>query len=127
MSALDHWVEVRNRSRPGPPLLRARWCADFASRLRGLTFRPALPEGEGLVLVEARPGRLATAIHMWMVRFPIGVLWLDENRRVVDRRLARPWGVYLPARAARFVVEGPPALLEGAQLDDLLEFADAAA
>ena len=118
---------VHNRSRPGPPLLRARWCDGFASRLRGLTFRRGLPAGEGLVLVEARAGRLATAIHMWMVGFPIGVLWLDAARTVVDRRLARPWRVYLPRQAACFVVEGPPALLDAAQVGDVLEFEDAGA
>jgi uncharacterized protein len=121
---MSQWVKVVNRSRGGRQIVRARWCATFASRLRGLTFRRGLGPTEGLVLVESAPSRTNTAIHMWGVFFSIGVAWLDADGRVVDTRVARPWRVYIPRAAAQFVLEGPPGMLEFAAVGDQLEFAD---
>ncbi len=106
MSLLRFYDEA---GRPLP--LRVRPCETFRCRLRGLMFRRALAEDEGLFFVEAQSGRLATAIHMFFVPFPIGVLWLDEEGRVVDKVIARPWRIYVPKAAARFYLEGPPALV----------------
>ncbi|MEJ2748556.1 MAG: hypothetical protein P8183_11715, partial [Anaerolineae bacterium] len=39
-------------------LERVRWCADFASKLRGFTFRRHLAEDDGLVLVEKSDSRV---------------------------------------------------------------------
>ena len=118
------WVEIRNRTQ-GRAVIRARWCASFACRLRGLTFRRRLAPGEGLLLVERRAGRTETAIHMAMVFFPLGVVWLDDHRRVVDTRLALPWRIYVPTTAARYVLEADPGVLESVAHGDVLEFVDA--
>lgn len=104
--------------------MRARWCERFLCRLRGLTFRRALGEGEGLLLVDARETRAGSAIHMWGVWIALGVAWLDAQSRVVDRRLAQPWRLYLPAAPARFVLEGHPSMLDRLELGDCLEFED---
>jgi uncharacterized membrane protein (UPF0127 family) len=119
---MARWVTVRNRSRGGEVVQRARWCESFLCRLRGLTFRRSLPRGEGLVLVESREGRAQTAIHMWMVAFPIGVAWLDDQRVVVDTRLALPWRIYVPSRAARYTLEGGPGMLQSVAVGEVLEF-----
>ncbi len=122
---MERWVLVRNRSRGGEAVLRARWCRSFWSRLRGLTFQRSLAPDEGLLLVEARPSRLATAIHMWGMWMDLGVVWLDSQGRVVDRTHARRGRMYLPRRAAQYVLEGPPSLLERVQEGDEVEFVDA--
>jgi uncharacterized membrane protein (UPF0127 family) len=121
---MDRWVRVRNRSRGGATVLLARWCRTFVCRLRGMTFRRVLPEGRGLLLAEARASRLGTTIHMWAVFLPLGVAWLDPEGRVVECREARPWRIYRPAAPARFVLEGPPSMLERLAVGDVLEFED---
>ena len=64
---------------------------------------------------------LDAAIHMFFVPFPLGVIWLDESRRVVHQVLARPWRpYYAPPRLARYFVEGHPRLLPQVSLDDEL-------
>jgi len=104
-------------------LSRVRWCASFASRLRGLTFRRALAPDEGLILVERRAAVAATSIHMFFVSFAIAAVWLDDERRVVHKTLARPWRpFYASPRPARYVLEGPPALLERIAVGDILSF-----
>ena len=116
-------IEIRNE-RHGAKLLTARWCDSFVCRLRGLTFRSSLPAGEGLVLVESDASRLSSSIHMFAVFMPLGVLWLDQDQVVVDRVVAQPWRVYLPQLPARYIVEGPPGLLESAAVGDRLIFDD---
>jgi len=117
------WQGVWNGTRQKRLPVRARRCASFLCRLRGLTFRRRLGRDEALLLVGGREGRVEAAIHMLFVFFPIAVVWLDEEGRVVDRCLARPFRpLYVPRAAARDVLEGPPALLERIALGDVLHF-----
>lgn len=100
-------------------LTRVRWCSSFACKLRGLMFRRALGESEGLLLVEGYASRMGTAIHMLFMAFPIAVIWLDEAFRVVDKAYARPWRLlYMPSRPARYTLEAAPSLLEHVEIGD---------
>jgi len=98
----------------GTPLpLRVRRCDTFFCRLRGLTFRTQLPDGDGLLFVEDRESRLGAAIHMFFVFFSIGVVWLDDDGVVVDTAVARPFGpYYAPCGPARYFLEGPTDLVD---------------
>jgi len=117
------WVAVRRLPEGEVLVPRARWCDAHLCKLRGLTFRRALPPEEGLVLVEARDSRLGAGIHMLCVFFPIAVIWMDSQGDVVDVRLPRPFGPALHTRRpARYILEGVPALLERVQVGDRLEF-----
>ena len=118
-------MRLLNASTNSVLLSNVTWCASFLCRLRGLMFRAALAEGEGLLLVERRDSRLDTAIHMFFMRFPIGVVWLDAGFRVVDTCLARPWRPYYAPRApARYTLETSPALLDKIAIGDELKFED---
>jgi uncharacterized membrane protein (UPF0127 family) len=85
-------------------------------------FRRGLPDGLGLVLVERSEGVANTAIHMFAVPFPIGVLWLNNQNEVVDKVVAKPWRLYSPARPARYVVEGPPVIVDEINVGEKIEF-----
>ena len=98
-------------------------CDTFWKRGRGLMFRRSLAEEEVYLFVERRESVAQTAIHMFFVFFPIAVVWLDGDRRVVDKVLARPFRpYYAPRRAARYYVEGHPSLLDRVSVGDQLEF-----
>jgi uncharacterized protein len=57
-------------------------------RMKGLLGRRDLPAGEGIHL------RPASSVHMFFMRFPIDVVFLDRDLRVVDvRENLRPWRV----------------------------------
>jgi uncharacterized protein len=79
------------------------------ARGRGLMFRDAVPENEGMLFVFDTPDRYG----FWMknVRAPLDIVWLDDQYRVVwivqnaapcDRE---PCPTYVPETAALFVVE----------------------
>jgi uncharacterized membrane protein (UPF0127 family) len=71
------------------------------SRMRGLLGRRTLPTGEGLLLAPA------PSIHTAFMRFPIDVVFLDADLRVVKlvQKLA-PWRT-ASARRAKSVLELP--------------------
>ncbi len=104
-------------------LNRVKWCATFGAKLLGLMFRRSIDPDEGLVLAEARSSIAATSIHMFFVPFDIAAIWLDENGRVVHKVLAKSWRpYYAPPQAARYVLEGPPALLDRIVIGETLRF-----
>ena len=120
---MDRIVNLVNRSADGVQVVEVRWCQSYVCRLRGLMFRRPLAPGKGYLIVQPSAGVGQTAIHMWFVFFSIGVVWLDEEFRVVDKRLARPWRIYAPKAPARYILEGRPELLDRVTVGDVLEIA----
>ena len=104
---------------------RARWCNSFGSRLRGLTFRRALPAGEGIVLVEKEDSRMNAGITMLFTFIDLGIIWVNDAGQVVDTTLARPWRpAYLPQAPARYAIEGDPAVLNQVRVGARLRFVE---
>jgi uncharacterized membrane protein (UPF0127 family) len=57
------------------------------------------------------------------VFFPIAAIWINEAGRVVDSHLARPFRpLYLPQGPARYILEGPPSLLDDFHPGDTVRF-----
>jgi uncharacterized membrane protein (UPF0127 family) len=118
----DHRV-IRNAETGAVVLDRARWCERYWCRLRGLMFRRALPEDEGLIFVYGSESIINTSIHMLFMGFAIAAVWLDREGRVVDRALAKPWRLaYAPRAAAQYVIEARPSLLDRVAIGDRLTF-----
>lgn len=62
------------------------------TRMRGLLGRQGLPSGHGLLI------KPTWSVHTWFMRFPIDVVFLDRELRVLEVRThLRPWRT-----AARF-------------------------
>jgi uncharacterized membrane protein (UPF0127 family) len=98
---------------------RLRLADTFITRLRGLTFRRRLGADEGLLLVGRTETRAEAAIHMFFVFFPIGVIWLDREHRVVDMVVARPFRpYYAPSAPALSVLECRPEILDKVEVGD---------
>lgn len=102
---------------------RIQMCDTFWRKLRGLMFRRHLDEQEACVFCYARESIVETSIHMFFCFFPIAVIWLDANKRVVDKTLARPFRPYYASRTpAQYFVEGLPSLLAWVTVGDELAF-----
>ena len=83
-----------------------RICDTFFSRLRGLMFTRELPDDGGILLADKAESRGNSAIHMFFMAYDITVLWLDKNRVIVDKALAKRWRpFYMPKQPAQYVVE----------------------
>jgi uncharacterized protein len=105
-------VLVRNLTHTAQLQLKAEYCNTFMKKFMGLMFRSGLDQGEALLFVEPKADRLNTAIHMFFMRFPIAVIWMDANHTVVDAQLARLWPpIYIPKKAAQYTLETRPEYL----------------
>ena len=72
---------------------------NFWLRFRGLMLRKSLAPGEGLLLWDC------PAIHCCFMRFPIDVVYLDEEMTVVGKETVRPWRLGGRFAGARHVLE----------------------
>lgn len=89
-------------------------------RMRGLLGRRDLHADEGLLL------RPAGSIHTHFMRFPIDVVFLDRDCRVLDvRSTLRPWRM-ARRRGAKGVLElrAGEARRRGVEVGDVLRLAD---
>lgn len=86
-------VDARTNTLVAPTVEEAGGWRSF----RGLMLRKDLPSDQGLLF---RPAR---GIHTHFMRFPIDLIFLDEQNRVVRiRPFTRPWRID-PVRAAAVI------------------------
>jgi uncharacterized membrane protein (UPF0127 family) len=78
----------------------------------GLMFRRQVPPGYAMVFDMRREQYIS--IHMMFVFFPIDLVYLDRDRRIVDiKRRLRSWiGVAIPKRPARYAIEMPAGTID---------------
>lgn len=120
------FVKINNQTNPYAPVLGTEYCDSFFEKFRGLMFRASLETDRAILLAEKSESIINTSIHMMFMRFPIGVLWLDKNYMVVDKRLAQPWRLaYAPGSPAQFVIEMHPDQLINHHPGDQLVITDA--
>jgi uncharacterized membrane protein (UPF0127 family) len=124
---MANWRVMRNASTGDVVLARAKWCRSFWCHFRGLMLRRDLPDDEALLFVFRRENTSQASIHMFFMFFSIAAVWLDNEGRVVDAKLAKPWRpAYVPAKPARYLIEARPSLLERVKVGDRLTFNDPA-
>jgi uncharacterized membrane protein (UPF0127 family) len=94
---------------PSGKVLQTEVMVKDEDRMMGLMFRPSLPSDRGMLFLFEQLGK--HGIWMKNCKFPIDILWLDENRRVVHLEeavppcKADPCPVYAPLREAAYVLE----------------------
>jgi uncharacterized membrane protein (UPF0127 family) len=102
---------------------KVKWCSTFLTRGLGLMFHPPLSEDEAYIFAERWESRSLTTITMFFIFFPLAVIWLDGQKRVVDKVLAKPfYPRYSPSQPARYYIECHPRALEKVRVGDQLEF-----
>ncbi len=62
-------------------------------------------------------------LHMLFVFYPIDVLFLDRNKRVVEVKPGlRPFSAYFPEKKSRHIIELPKGRVSCCRLGDLIDF-----
>ncbi|MBC7101350.1 MAG: DUF192 domain-containing protein [Methanobacteriales archaeon] len=95
----------------------------FISRFKGLMFKKDIKRGLLLEMPEGR-GRRGSSIHMFFMRIPLDVIFLDSEKRVVDLATLKPWQIYIPKKPAKYIIELPQGSIEdsGTRIGDIMEF-----
>jgi len=76
----------------------------FMSRFLGLMFRNNLERGLILKLPSSR-SRRGSAIHMFFMKFPLDIIFVDADKKIVDMVSIEPWKTYTPKAPAKYVIE----------------------
>ncbi|NJE46563.1 DUF192 domain-containing protein [Thermococcus sp. GR7] len=95
---------------------RVRLADTFFKRFRGLMLVRDI--NYALVFVLPAETRANASIHMFFMLGDIDVIWLDSSRRVVDFKTARKWRVYVPKKAARYIIEGPVGMINVLEVEE---------
>jgi uncharacterized membrane protein (UPF0127 family) len=94
---------------PSGKVLQSEVMVKDEDRAMGLMFRPSLPLDRGMLFVFDEPD--FHGIWMKNCKFPIDIVWLDENHKVVQVAESvppctkDPCPAYSPLRRAAYVVE----------------------
>ena len=66
---------------------------------------------------------IGSSVHMMFVFFPIDIVFLDEQKKVVDKKTLSPWTLnYTPKKAAKYFIELPAQRGEIVKLGDKLDW-----
>jgi len=99
---MGRYVRVDNLTRGTSVAERCRVAATLRERTVGLLATRSLATGEGLLIERTQ------SIHMFFMRFPIDVVFMDRQAKVARTVAAlRPWRVVWWARGARDCLELP--------------------
>lgn len=79
----------------------------FSKKLRGLMFRREFKKP--LLFPLERKTRFGASIHSFFVFFPFDILWLDENKKIVDlRENIKPFSFNItPRKKCKYILELP--------------------
>ena len=77
---------------------------------------------KALIFYFDMPQRIS--IHMFFVFYPIDVIWLDENKQVVESKTLFPFTAYYPKCKSAYVLECDKEIIKktGTQKGDLIEW-----
>jgi hypothetical protein len=77
-SAQEHWVELQGQR------YRVEIADDNAERARGLMFRDAMPEENGMLFIHDT--QMPLSYWMKNTKIPLDILYFDRDRKLVSQR-----------------------------------------
>jgi len=119
MSPMTQYFKAINRTTGQVLSDKVKIAQDFKSRSIGLLNRTSLESGEGLLI------KPCNSIHMFFMKFPIDVLFLDRKGRVVKIKMSlKPWRISSALIYGYMVLELPNGALNEAlvKLGDIIGF-----
>lgn len=74
----------------------------------GLMFFPRKKFKFGLIFQREYESIFGSSLHMFFVFYPINVLFLDSEKKVVDiKKSFKPFSFYAPKKKSRYIIELP--------------------
>ncbi len=81
----------------------AKLCRSLFSKAAGLRFR-GKPKDACFIFIFDKPQRVM--MDMWFVFYPIDVIFLDKDKRVVEiKEKFLPWSFYSSKKEASYIIE----------------------
>jgi len=76
-------------------------CSSFLSKFKGLMFSPK----KNLLFEFSTPSK--PIIHMFFVFYPIKIYYLDEDKNILDKIIAKPFHIYKTKYPSKYILETP--------------------
>jgi uncharacterized membrane protein (UPF0127 family) len=87
----------------------------FWERFVGLMGKKQLNSGEGLLLYHC------SSIHCFFMRFPIDVVYLSSDNKILEIETVKPWRIGRIVRGAKHVLELPAGAADRAMIGEALK------
>ncbi len=123
-------VMITNATRKRTLVKRAELADSVGKQTKGLMFRKSLDRDSGLLMAFARERK--HEIWMMGMRFPIDIIFIGRDKRIVDiKHSVRPmsanpltWRIYWPKKPCAYVLETAAGVAKdtGTRIGDMLEF-----
>lgn len=93
-------MRITNKTKKAIVTSNARCCHSFFSKARGLMFS----KQKNLIFIFGKERK--AVLHMWFVFYPIDVLFVNKQQRVVEiKENFKPFSIYWPKEKAQYVIE----------------------
>jgi uncharacterized membrane protein (UPF0127 family) len=100
-----------------------RFASNTLERTKGLMFEDKKKFNYALIFDFPNESRIGTSLHMLFVFFPIDVIFLNNDRRIVDKATLDPFiPNYTPKKAAKYVIEMPKGKAKMAKIGQKVEW-----
>lgn len=120
---MSQYRKIVNASNGQTIVARAQFCTGFFCSFRGLMLSGSPNDAETIIFKRPLESRLLAAMHTLGIRYNIGIVWLDRELSVVEMRMAPPRRIAcVPNRAAKYVVESAPEILDQVAIGDRFLF-----
>jgi len=108
-------MRILNKKRKTIVSQNVEICSTYMKKARGLMFS----KQKDLLFVQKKEEKVP--LHMWFVFFPIDVVYLNKQKRVVEiKENFLPFTFYFPKHNAQYVLE----LTEGSVRKSKIQFMD---
>ena len=98
----------------------AEHCKSVISKAKGLMFTKKIKD-KGLIFHFNK--EKIVALHMFFVFYPIDILFLDKNQRIVEiKKQLKPFATYMPKNKAKYVIELPANSIKNTRIKDKIKF-----
>ncbi|MEM4257022.1 MAG: DUF192 domain-containing protein, partial [Candidatus Diapherotrites archaeon] len=95
----------------------------FFRKFKGLMFESKEKFDYALIFVLEKESRIRASVHMLFVFFPIGILYLDKNKKVREKAILKPWRLnYTPKKPAKYFIEIPLEYLRKVEINDKIDW-----
>ncbi len=111
---------IKNKSTGKVIYEKEKWLKNPISQSIGAMFRRKIYNA--LVFPLSGESKNAASIHMFFVFTKLSVFWVNNEKVVVDKCLAKPFRVYSPQEPAKYIIEMPPEKIDLIKIGDYLEF-----
>ena len=112
---------IINNASPSSKMI-VNYCDTYLSKLKGLMFSKELCKDRGIILANNKESVADAAIHMMFVNQDLAIFWLNKQKVIVDKSLAKKWtSIYVPKSPAKFILELHPSVFPVFSVGDQIQ------